>query len=544
MESSQPRRRSRKHHGIAVCVLFCILVAYCFKTFSTTGLYVASRIAIDESFGAAAPAVLPQILWLFWDSGVPELDIVKHCFDNWSVQNPYWEIRLLTVKTMSTWLSVDEIKGVAAAKTAQSKFDLVRISLLAKYGGVYADADVFGVLPLDTWLPRLVQPSGFFAFTLIGRDRPVASWFMASSPQNYISRTWRDAILAHVLFHGRFKQYLQLHYEFQTLLDKDLRFKNLWTQTPKINATINSKDSCCVPLLWNETLVPRVSVRSLEKHFYTDLNQKFVEMVNSRALPVIKGETKTIEAFSTNTFLDHLENMTWQSQLESSLARRRPVMAPRRSKPLVFNLGFPKTGTTSLTSFLNNAGLKCAHWEVCKADRCERVGPVMSKALNETKLLLSSPSLEDYDCLSQMDYCKWLNRSALKSVCYWPQFDMVETIHEQYPNASFVLTVRRPTEWLSSAARWGDLLERIRYSQSEGLRYGALDEEILQWFIQKHVKIRKFFNTESRRSQLFEIHQDTADSAATALLEHIFGKITEHQNALQFPQKNVNKNNS
>ena len=493
-----------------------------------------------------APRDTPKVLWVFWDSGVPEQDHIRGSFDNWALLNPTWEIRLLTNNTLSHWLSLHEVLTSNTAVTLQSKSDLVGIIVLARHGGIYVDADVFGVLPFDAWLPKLTEQSGFFAFTLVGRERLASTWFLASFPSNYIATTWRDAIFAHVLKHGCFEEYFQLRYEFNRLLNENALFSALWKQTLIVNATISSKDQCCVPMLWNGAHVSRVAVQAYMRADDVQANPSLLKVIDSNALPVIKCDTfKRNDVSHEGTILNHLNNRTEKVLTDSSLHSSEKKNNIQTSELLVINLGFPKTGTTSLTSFLNSHGLNCAHWRVCIGGQCDFIGPTMFKQHRNREFPLSAPQLTTFNCFSQMDYCGWLNRSKFQSRCYWPQFDMLEELFRRYPRARYILTSREPTKWLSSARQWGDLLDRIRYSRSEGLRYGAFDEEILNWYISRNVMIRNFFSNPSRLHKLFEFHQVVADATSENLIKYIFLEVPQKSvnKTLKFPKENVQKQN-
>ncbi len=58
--------------------------------------------------------------------------------------------------------------------------------MLAKHGGVWADATLLCSKPLDDWLPEYYT-TGFFAFRNPGKDRMLSNWFMASDPGNKLS---------------------------------------------------------------------------------------------------------------------------------------------------------------------------------------------------------------------------------------------------------------------------------------------------------------------------------------------------------------------
>ena len=45
--------------------------------------------------------------------------------------------------------------------------------------------------------------------------------------------------------------------------------------------------------------------------------------------------------------------------------------------------------------------------------------------------------------------------------CLFPQLTLLEEIHEEAPDATFVLSFRPVEDWIESAAGWRDMLERF-----------------------------------------------------------------------------------
>ena len=135
---------------------------------------------------------------MYWDvENVEYDDIMQSCLNSWKVLNPHYTVRVVHESTLINYFDAAIIKALLRVKSSQSQSDLVRVNLLSLYGGVYVDFDVFATKPLETWLPQLLSPTGFFTFALQGRDRPVVSWFLASKRNNTIITKWRDRIMAH-----------------------------------------------------------------------------------------------------------------------------------------------------------------------------------------------------------------------------------------------------------------------------------------------------------------------------------------------------------
>jgi hypothetical protein len=198
--------------------------------------------------------------------------VVKKCYESWIKHNPNWEITFLHEENLEEYLKLDDI--IANNKHALSKealADIVRINLLATYGGVWADSTCFCCIPLDDWLREYTQ-SGFFAFDRPGRDRLISSWFLASRKECYltvrycevVNSYWRDNCLSSTR-HARIVKlltavlnrnpsltrlwfsvvvrkilkiypYYWFHYLFARLVREDRLFKQIWTTTPKYSA--------------------------------------------------------------------------------------------------------------------------------------------------------------------------------------------------------------------------------------------------------------------------------------------------------------------
>ena len=126
-------------------------------------------------------------IYALWDTGRNAApDLVRRCLDRWEELNPTHELVVLDRAALDA-----ELAGAPEAVRAlpiQGASDMLRIHLLAEHGGVWTDATVLPTVPLDDWLPELVAPAGFFAFTKPGTARILSNWFMAASPGSAIPR--------------------------------------------------------------------------------------------------------------------------------------------------------------------------------------------------------------------------------------------------------------------------------------------------------------------------------------------------------------------
>ena len=399
---------------------------------------------------------VPRKLWMFWDHGNPSIPALQHCMDSWRSRNPDWEFYLVTTKTIGKFLDSD-VESLVSLRSlhVQSLSDVVRVSLLAKYGGVYADMDVYNLLPLNEWVDDLVFPSGFFVFSLQGGDRFIASWFMASQRGNPVMIAWRQRMIDHIQRHHKFVDSLQLHYEFTKLVSLG-EFKQAWSKTPKIIAAY-ANEACCTAVLGAVNNVSRYSVQQTGGYFQ-ELNADAKAMIDSGKVPLIKGTYKGNAGWPRTgsynkivpSLVDYLNNrfpvvISATRDKDKSSTQRNVTNheRPLQSSELVINLGLPKSGTTTLHGFLGCGGIRSSHWQ-CGEMPC---GSCIAKNIRKKKAPFTGCG--SYKGWAQMDIMEPNNRG-----CLLPQTHHAQTILSYYPDALFVLPLRDPIAWSDSVHRW------------------------------------------------------------------------------------------
>ncbi len=130
---------------------------------------------------------IPKTIWMLWFQGLETApDLVKKCYASWQRHNPNWDIKFLDETTVGQYVDLEAIvkKNLPGIKKVTLS-DILRVNLLAKYGGVWADATCFCCRPLDSWIESHAE-AGFFAFCDPGRDRLFDAWFLASSKDCYL----------------------------------------------------------------------------------------------------------------------------------------------------------------------------------------------------------------------------------------------------------------------------------------------------------------------------------------------------------------------
>jgi len=131
-----------------------------------------------------------------------------------------------------------------------------------------------------------------------------------------------------------------------------------------------------------------------------------------------------------------------QQQLPKSLSDRLVLHTK------ILNVGFPKVGSTTLFHYFKCIGLSSSH---------QQNGYKMwEKAMNNQTILY-----QKHDAYMQMD---WNGGKG-----FYPQITMLDEIHEENPNATFMMNFRPIKDWIRSIKNWGDLKRRMDFFQVPGL---------------------------------------------------------------------------
>ena len=188
---------------------------------------------------------------MYWHQGWADApDLVLRCAATWHRHNPLWDIQRLDAADLTART------GIAPAREEQrlalpQLSDMIRIRLIERYGGVWADATLWCNRPLDEWIDAACRHSGFFAYARPGEPapwRPLSSWFLAACEGSRIVTLLRRE-MEHCAAHqdGGLRiptrdapgdgEYLWFHRLFHKLLTTSREFQCLWDCTPKLSAT-------------------------------------------------------------------------------------------------------------------------------------------------------------------------------------------------------------------------------------------------------------------------------------------------------------------
>eukprot|EP00986_Skeletonema_menzelii_P006891 scaffold2615_cov151-Skeletonema_menzelii.AAC.4 len=124
---------------------------------------------------------MPKLVWMYWDQGLAHLEELSKddppnryaadfsCVKAMMEMNPSWNVMILNEESAKDYAPI--FASVVCNETLYSmlgptmKGDLLRLELLSRYGGVYADTSICPLKPFDDFITEWVgnETNGFFA---------------------------------------------------------------------------------------------------------------------------------------------------------------------------------------------------------------------------------------------------------------------------------------------------------------------------------------------------------------------------------------------
>ena len=179
-------------------------------------------LAADERMG------FDNTIWVCWLQGISQApQLVQNCIHSIeSHKQKNQHVVVLTNDNYVDYLDLPEwiiTKWKRGIITNTHFSDILRIHLLAYYGGCWIDATCFQMASIPLQILQsplfLFRSHGEFSFTYI------QSCFMVSKPNNYVMRKWCAAIRAYWKKENMLINYFTLHLMFIALLQQDKKFK-------------------------------------------------------------------------------------------------------------------------------------------------------------------------------------------------------------------------------------------------------------------------------------------------------------------------------
>ena len=169
---------------------------------------------------------MQKTIYFFWYQVLDNAPKVVHiCLASWRMHNPDWNIVILDKTNYQEWTDLRYDGSITLTLFS----DYLRLSLLAKHGGLWVDATCYCNVPLNEWLPEQC-----FLFENFNIQYIISTWFIYSEPGHPLITTWLTCANNRDMDSLQ-KNYFIFHEVFDTLCAENENFRNAWKIIPKIN---------------------------------------------------------------------------------------------------------------------------------------------------------------------------------------------------------------------------------------------------------------------------------------------------------------------
>jgi hypothetical protein len=182
--------------------------------------------------------MLSKNIFLLWLQGWDKSKwINKQVAKSWEINNPEWKIHYIDLENLKNYVDdIDYIYDINKNISPQAKSDIIRLSLLKSYGGVWADATLLCMQPLNNWVYEAIQPSGLWMYHGHGggmsKETGPASWFIVSEQNGYIINKWKYECDNYWKNNNFAHDYFWMDFLFKKLFENDKIFEELWLKVP------------------------------------------------------------------------------------------------------------------------------------------------------------------------------------------------------------------------------------------------------------------------------------------------------------------------
>jgi hypothetical protein len=193
-------------------------------------LVVLAYIIINQKDSGYVSPVPGKTIWILWLQGWDKAPwLVQKVKESWEKLNPDWNVELVDERNLKNYVSIPYINKVASPA---AKSDVIRLNLLEKHGGVWADATLLCMHPLENWIYEALEPSGFWTYH--GRDegQGPASWFIISVAKSLLISKWKKACDEYWSSRDEEDEYFWMDSLFKKLRTTDDEFRNEWASVP------------------------------------------------------------------------------------------------------------------------------------------------------------------------------------------------------------------------------------------------------------------------------------------------------------------------
>ena len=176
-------------------------------------------------------------IWLCWFQGEQDSSLSgrdKECIKRWRAVAGQHNVVVLNHEKIEEILPEYNaiIESCSYDRSFQHKADLLRLLLLEKFGGIWADTSVYPLATADEIIRATTATNSVFFYSFSGKrvsaqkgDRLIANWFMiATEPNQYAIQALTSEYKNRFLTAKQWR-YFEMHQAYCDLIDTDERFR-------------------------------------------------------------------------------------------------------------------------------------------------------------------------------------------------------------------------------------------------------------------------------------------------------------------------------
>ena len=175
----------------------------------------------------------PKIIWICWLQGEENMPpIVKKCLQSVRKFCPEYKIIILTDKNIPEFIAFPEYiaeRRQAGEMTNTHFSDILRVSLLAEYGGIWIDATVLLTAQL---MPEITQTK-FFAYHTHSYVKN-QSWLLQAEAGNLLMKNMQNLLFAYWKKEHKLIDYFLYHIFFDMMVEHNAECAAMWANVPLI----------------------------------------------------------------------------------------------------------------------------------------------------------------------------------------------------------------------------------------------------------------------------------------------------------------------
>lgn len=177
----------------------------------------------------------PPKIFLYWDTGFDHAPaVVKACHRELMRFHSGAEIVALDAQSWPFYVEIPEHVTEKIPSNKAHFSDVLRVALLARYGGIWADATCMPSRNLTSTFGELSR-SGFFSYHY--STARISNWFLCSSGDNYIAKILFEVLIEYWREHDTAIHYFMFHHIFEVLYHLDSQFQEIWDRSTKLSST-------------------------------------------------------------------------------------------------------------------------------------------------------------------------------------------------------------------------------------------------------------------------------------------------------------------